>query len=80
MICQECLDALVQPVGRAEEQIALQVEALDLGAMRGKQCLILARTVERGAEFSSVEPEFDRLDVRGAQREGRAADDSERPR
>ena len=31
---QQRLDVLVEPVGRAEEQIALQVEALDLAAMR----------------------------------------------
>ena len=32
---QQRLDVLVEPVGRAEEQIALQVQPLDLAAMRG---------------------------------------------
>ena len=34
MTRQQRLDVLVEPVGRAEEQIALQVQALDLAAMR----------------------------------------------
>src|ERR1700692_2974438 len=32
-VLQQRLDVLVEPVGRAEEQVALQVQALDLSAM-----------------------------------------------
>src|ERR1700686_877413 len=68
------LDVLVEPVGRAEEQIALQVEALDLAAMRRQHRLVVARAVQRTAIFRAVETVFDGIDARGAQRKGRAAD------
>ena len=71
---QQRLDVLVEPVGRAEEQIALQVQALDLAAMRGQHRLIVARAVQRTAIFRAVETELDGIDARGAERKGRAAD------
>ena len=67
------LDVLVKPVGRTEEQVALQVEALDLAAVRGKHRLIVARAVERTAIFRAVKTVLDGIDARGAQREGGAA-------
>ncbi len=42
MARQQRLDVLVKPVGRAEEQIALQVQALDLAAMRRQHRLVVA--------------------------------------
>ena len=33
---QQCLDVLIEPIGRAEEQIALQGHALDLAAVFGQ--------------------------------------------
>ena len=71
---QQRLDVLVKPVGRAEEQVALQVEALDLAAMRREHRLVVARAIERTAIFRAVETVLDGIDPRGAQREGRAAD------
>ena len=56
---QQRLDVLIEPVGGTEEQIALQVEALDLAAMRGKHRLVVARAVERTAILRAVEAEFD---------------------
>ena len=74
MVLQQRLDVLVEPVGRAEEQIALQVQALDLAAMRRQHRLIVARAVQRAAIFRAVEAVFDGIDPRRAQRKGRAAD------
>src|SRR6202140_5035430 len=68
------LDVLVEPVGRAEEQIALQVEALDLAPMRRQHRLVVARAVQQTAIFRAVETVFDGIYARGAQRECRAAD------
>src|SRR5882757_7656469 len=72
--CEKRLDTLVKPVGRAKEQIALQVQALNLSPVRGEHRLIVASPIERTAILGSVETEFDGIDARGAQREGRAAD------
>jgi hypothetical protein len=74
MVRQQRLDVLVKPVGRAEEQIALQVQALDFPAMRCQHRLIVARAVQRTAVFRTVKAVFDGVDARGAQREGGAAD------
>ena len=74
MTLQQRLDVLVEPVGRAEEQIALQVQALDLAAMRRQHRLIVARAIQRAAIFRAVETVFDGIDPRRAQRKGRAAD------
>ncbi len=74
MTREQRLDVLVKPVGRTEEQIALQVQAPDLAAMCGKHRLVVARAVQRTAIFGPVEAEFDRINARGAEREGRAAD------
>jgi hypothetical protein len=41
MTAQQRLDVQIEPVGRAEEQIALQVKALDFAAMRRQRTLIL---------------------------------------
>ena len=65
---------LVEPVGRAEEQVALQAQALDLAAMRRQQRQIVARAIQRAAIFRAVEAELDGIDPRRAEREGRAAD------
>src|SRR6266536_6403000 len=75
MTCEQRLDVLVKPVGRAEEQIALQVEALDLAAVVGEDREVVARAVQRAAIYRAVETVFDRLDPGGAERKGRAADD-----
>ena len=61
-LLQQLLDVLVEPVGGAEEQIALQVQALDVAAMGQQHVLVVARAVERGAIFRAVETVFDRLD------------------
>ena len=74
MLRQQHLDMLVKPVGRAEEQIALQVQALDLAAMRRKHRLIVARAIERTAIFRAIETVFDGVDARRAKGKGRAAD------
>jgi hypothetical protein len=71
---QQRLDVLIEPVGRTEEQIALQVQPLDLAAMRGKHGLIVARAVQRTAIFRTVKTVFDGVDARGTQRKRRAAD------
>src|SRR3984885_7801275 len=75
MTLEKRLDVLVEPVGRAEKQIALQVEALDLAAMRRQYRLIFARAIERAAIFRAVKAVFDRIDARGAQGKRGAADD-----
>ena len=72
---QPRFDVLVEPVGRTEEQIALQVQALDLSAMGKQDFLIVPRAVERAAVLRAAETEFDRLDPRRAERKRRAADD-----
>src|SRR5260370_35841755 len=71
---QQRLDVLIEPVGRTEEQIALQVQALDLAAMGQQNLLVAARAIQRAAVFRTVKAVFDRFDPRRAQREGRAAD------
>ena len=75
LLQQQRLDVLIEPVGRAEEQIALQVQALDLAAMGQQHFLVVARAVQRAAILRSVKAEFDRRDPRRAERKGRAADD-----
>ena len=71
---QQHLDMLVKPVGRAEEQIALQVQALDLAAMRRQHRLVVTRAIERTAIFRAVETVFDGVDARRAHGKSRAAD------
>src|SRR6202034_4101840 len=60
--------------GGTEEQVTLQVEALDLAAMRGQYREVVARAIQRAAIFRAVEAVFDGIYSRRAQREGRAAD------
>jgi hypothetical protein len=74
MAREQRLDVLVETVGRAEEQIALQVEALDLAAMRRQHRLVVTRAVQRAAVFGTVEAELDGIDARRAQRKDRAID------
>ena len=69
------LHLLIEPVGRAEEQIALQAHALDLAAVVGKDGKFLRSAVERGAVFGAVEAEFDGVHPARADGEGGAADD-----
>ena len=71
---QQRLDVLVEPVGRAEEQVTLQVQALDFAAMRRQHRQIAARAIQRAAIFRAIEAVLDGIDSRCAQREGRAAD------
>ena len=71
---QQRLDVLVETVGRTEEQIALQVQALDRAAMRGEHRQLLAGAIERASIFGTVERELDGIDARGAQGKCRAAD------
>ncbi len=68
------LDVLIQPVGRAEEQIALQRHALDLTAVFGQERQLLRAAIERRAVFRAVEGELDRIYAARAQRKGGAAD------
>ena len=68
------VQVLVETVVRAEEQIALQVEALDLAAVRRQHRLVVTRAVQRAAVFGTVEAELDGIDARRAQRKGRATD------
>src|SRR5581483_8437877 len=75
MPLQKRLDVLIKAVGRAEEQIALQVEAEDAAAMRGEHRLGLPRTVERASIFGAVKTVLDGIDARSAERKGGAADD-----
>ena len=42
MPLQHRLDVLIEPVGRTEEQVALQVKALDLAAVLGQKRLVVA--------------------------------------
>ena len=72
---EERLHLLVEPVGRAEEDIALQAHALDLVAVRREDGELFGPAVERGAIFGAVEAEFDGVDPAGADGEGGAADD-----
>ena len=69
------LDVLVEPVGGAEEQIALQRHALDFAAVRGEERQFVGTAVERRAQFRTVEAELDRVHPAGAQGEGGATDD-----
>ena len=71
---QQRLDVLIEPIGRTEEQIALQRHALNLPAVIGQQRQLVRPAVERGAVFRSVEIEFDRVHAACAQREGGATD------
>ena len=58
---EQPLDVLVEPVGGAEEQIALEIEALDLAAMCQQHVLVVARAVERRAIFGAIETVLDRI-------------------
>ena len=60
-LLEQLFDVLVEPVGGAEEQIALEIEAPDLAAMRQQHVLVVARAVERGAVLRAVETVLDRL-------------------
>lgn len=66
---------LVEPVGRAEEDIALQAHTLDLTAIGGENCELLGPSVQRRAIFRAIEAELDRVHPAGADRKGGAADD-----
>src|SRR5579883_437268 len=75
MPLQKRLDVLIKAVGRAEEQIALEVEAEDAAAVGGEHRLGLSRTVERASILGAVKTVLDGIDARGAERKGGAADD-----
>ena len=60
---QQRLDVLIEPIGRTEEQIALQRHALNLPAVSGQQRQLVRPAIERGAVFRSVEIEFDRVNA-----------------
>ena len=66
---------LIEPVGRPEEQIALQAHALDLAAMHRKDRKLARLAVERGAVFRAIEAELDRIYPARAHGERREADD-----
>jgi hypothetical protein len=72
---KQLFDLLVEAIGRAEEEVALQAHALDLAAVVGKNSQFLRSTVERGAVFGALEAEFDGVHPAGADGEGGAADD-----
>ena len=65
---------LIEPIGRAEEQIALQRHALNLPAVIGQERQFVRATIERRAVFRAVEIEFDGVDAARAQRKGGATD------
>src|SRR6202000_2401768 len=68
MLLQQGLDMLVELVGGAEEQVARQVQALYLAAMRFQYGWVVARTVQRAAIFRAVKAVFDGIDARCAKR------------
>ena len=72
---EQGLDLLIEPVGRAEEQIALQAHALDLVAVRREDFQLLRCAIERGAVLGAVEAELDGIHPARADGEGGAADD-----
>ena len=72
---EESLHLLVEPVGRAEEDIALQAHALDLVAVGGEDGELFRSSIERGAIFGPVEAELDGVHPARADGEGGAADD-----
>ena len=71
---QQRLDVLIQPVGRAEEQIALQAHALQFLAVLCQDRELLRPAIERRVVFGAVEAEFDGVDPACAERERGAAD------
>lgn len=74
-LLQQLLDMLVEPVGGAEEQVALKIETLNLAAMGQQHLLVVARAIQRRAKLGAVKAVLDRLDPRRAERKRRAADD-----
>ena len=72
---EQGLDLLVEPIGRAEEQIALQAHALDLVAVRGRILSSSGAAIERGTVLGAVEAEFDGVHPARADGERGAADD-----
>src|ERR1700677_5058953 len=75
---EQRFDVLIEPIGRSEEQIALQRHTLNLKAVIGQKRLLLRSTIKRRAVFRAVEAELDRVHAAYAERKGRASDHNAR--
>src|SRR5208282_5243774 len=66
LLREQRLDVLVEPIGRAEEQITVQRHALNLPAVLSQQSLLLPSAIERRAVLCTIETELDRVHATGA--------------
>jgi hypothetical protein len=73
--CEQGLDLLIEPVGRAEEQIALQAHTLDLVAVAREDGELVRSAIQRRAILGAVEAELDGIHAARAYRKRRTADD-----
>ena len=75
LLRQQRLDVLIEPVGGAEEQVALQRHALDFAPVRRQQSKLVRPAIEGRAVFRAVEAELDGVHAADAQCKRGAADD-----
>src|SRR5262249_54285777 len=75
LVRKQSFHLFIEPVGGAEEQVALQAHSLDLAAMCGENGELLRSAMERRAVLRPIESEFDCVHAARAHCEGGATDD-----